>query len=212
MVEKRQKKGIILVSFEYPPRRLSNISDIIQKLARTLVSKEYNVWVVTFDDWRSGIERNNKITIIRIPYNIHNNISFFSNILNLKPAYQSAIAGILNTQEIQLIHFFDWQTLPLLIPWGEKLEPKKIVSISSIQLTRDSTSSPYTNGIMKIEQMSLKSVDMVFANSDNLTAKLITDYKIAEEKTRVQSLTDRKIVLKICDQYTKVLEENITNT
>ncbi|HUT79664.1 MAG TPA: glycosyltransferase family 4 protein [Candidatus Bathyarchaeia archaeon] len=211
MTENQQKKGVILVSFEYPPRRLSNLSDIIQKLARTLITQGYNVWIVTFDDWRSGIEKNNKMTIVRIPYNVPNNISFFSNILNLKSAYQSAIASIINTHDINLIHFFEWQTLPLLIPWGEKLVQKIIVSISNIQLTRDSTFSPYNNGIMKIEQMSLKTADLIFANSDNLATKLIANYKISEEKMIVQSLTDRKIVSKISDYYTKILDDKITN-
>jgi len=211
VTENQQKKGVILVSFEYPPRRLSNLSDIIQKLARTLITQGYNVWIVTFDDWRSGIEKNNKMTIVRIPYNVPNNISFFSNILNLKSAYQSAIASIINTHDINLIHFFEWQTLPLLIPWGEKLVQKIIVSISNIQLTRDSTFSPYNNGIMKIEQMSLKTADLIFANSDNLATKLIANYKISEEKMIVQSLTDRKIVSKISDYYTKILDDKITN-
>lgn len=211
MAEHEQKKGIILVSFEYPPRRLSNTSDIIQKLARTLVSLNYNVWVVTFDDWRSSIEKNNKITIVRIPFNVPNNISFFSYVLNLKPAYQSAIANIIHTADIHLIHFFDWQTVPLLIPWGGKLVQKLLVSISSIQSTRDSTSSPYNNGIMKVEQLSLKSVDNVFANSDNLVTKLTTDYKIPEEKIILQSLTDRKIVSKICDHYNKILGDKTIN-
>lgn len=198
--------GLILVSFEFPPRRLTIISDVVYKIASLLNKNKIKVWIVTFDDWRSDIEILNKYIIVhRIPYNIHNNISFFSMVMNLKTAYQSTIASILHEEQIDLLHFFDWQTLPLLVPWGDKLNQKLIYSAATIQANRDTT-VPISEGIRKIENMSLKTLDLIIADNKSLANQICNNYSIEENKLIACSLKQKKYANVVLELYQKFVE------
>ncbi len=207
MSKSKKPKGVILVSFEYPPRRLTKTSDVVFKLAQHLTKQKVKTHVITFDDWRSGTEVEKKIIVTRIPNHIPNNISPFSTIMNLKPAYQSAITSVLQKEQIDVIHFFNWQTLPLLIPWGSSLDAAKMYTASSVQLTRDASSSPHNDGIKKVEQKSLKELDFILADSIAVMKFLHNDYEIDEKKVLLQPLIDINYSKNIYLIYQKMVEK-----
>ena len=200
--------GIILVSFEYPPRRLSKISDSVKKLSLFLSKKKIKTWVVTFDDWRSDVEKvSNYLTINRIPYNVPNNISELAMIMNLKVSYQAAIGSIIHSEKIDLIHFFDWMTLPVIISWKDELQQKLVYSTNSTQITRDKTTSPYNSGIQKIEQMGLESVHLITVNSKNLDQIITTDYKINEKTVHQLNIGNKKSFEELLEKYEEKIQQ-----
>lgn len=206
MVTNKAIKGVVLVSFEFPPRRLSIISDLVFKIANLLSKNNIKVWVVTYDDWCSNTKVFKKnIVLYRIPYNVHNNLSFFSLVMNLKPSYQSIIASILHEEQIDIVHFFDWQTLPLLVPWGNKFTEKLVYTTASIQATRDTTS--LTNeGIKKVEQMSLKAFDLIIADTKGLANQMSENYSLDKNKIITYPLKQKKYANEILELYLKLLE------
>ncbi|MDY6968327.1 MAG: glycosyltransferase, partial [Spirochaetota bacterium] len=129
-------------------------------------------------------------TVIRIPNHIPNNISIFSTVMNLKVAYQSAIAAIINQERIDLIHFFEWQTIPLLIPWGDILKVQKVYSTTSIQRTRNLSKSPLASGIEKLEELSLNKSDLILASSEKLSKLINENYDVKAENLEVLSFED----------------------
>ncbi|MCG3253821.1 MAG: hypothetical protein KAX09_08225, partial [Candidatus Heimdallarchaeota archaeon] len=145
--------------------------------------------------------------VTRIPNHIPNNISPFSTIMNLKPAYQSAITSVLQKEQIDVIHFFNWQTLPLLIPWGSSLNTAKLYTASSVQLTRDASSSPHNDGIKKVEQKSLKELDFILADSIDVMKILHSDYEIDEKKVLLQPLIDINYSKNVYSIYQKMVEK-----
>ncbi|MHA1156640.1 MAG: glycosyltransferase family 4 protein [Candidatus Heimdallarchaeota archaeon] len=202
MSKNPQLNGIILVSFEYPPRRLSKISDSVKKLSLFLSKKKIKTWVVTFDDWRSDVEKiSDYLTINRIPYNVPNNISELAMIMNLKVSYQAAIASIIHSENIDLIHFFDWMTLPVIISWKDELQQKLVYSTNSTQITRDKTTSPYNSGIQKIEQMGLEAVHLITVNSKNLFQIITSDYKINEKIVHQLNIGNKKSLEELLEKY-----------
>jgi len=204
--KKPKLTGIILVSFEYPPRRLSKISDSVEKLAHFLSKRGIKTWVVTFDDWRSDVEQVSKdLTIHRIPYHIPNNISELAMIMNLKVSYQAAIASILHTEKIKLIHFFDWMTLPVLIPWAKELKQKLVYSANSVQLTRDSSTNPYNSGIQRIEEMGFEVADLITANSDKLSQIITSNYNIGKNKVYLSTLAKKKSFEELLERYEQLI-------
>ncbi|MFW9923093.1 MAG: hypothetical protein ACFFDW_07360 [Candidatus Thorarchaeota archaeon] len=202
MNEMTKIEGVILVSFEYPPRKLSKISDNIQKLALFLSNNNIRTWVITFDDWRSDTEQfSDNLQIIRIPFHIPNNISFLAQVMNLKPAYQSAISSILNSFKINIIHIFDWPCLLPIIPWKGKIDSKCIYTATSVQTTRDSSNTPYNNGIKTIEQMGFDIVDVITLEDDDLKNNISSNYKVNNGKLRKIPLKSRKYSEKIFEIY-----------
>ncbi len=194
--------GIILVSFEYPPRRLSKISASVEKLARFLSKNKIKTWVVTFDDWRSDIEKISDYLIVnRIPYSVPNNISELAMIMNLKVAYQAAIASIIHSEKIDLIHFFDWMTLPVIISWKDEFQQKLVYSASSTQITRDKATSPYNSGIQKIEQMGLEAVNLITVNSKKLAQIITSDYQIDEKNVHQLNIGNKKSFEELLEKY-----------
>ncbi len=207
MSKNYKPKSVILVSFEYPPRRLSKTSDVVFNIAQYLTKQKVKTHVITFDDWRSSIEVESKIVVNRIPNFIPNNISSFSLTMNLKTAYQSAIASVLNKEQVDIIHFFEWQTLPLLIPWDTSLNAVKIYTASSVQVTRDTTTSPHNDGIKKMEQISMQAFDLILADSVKVLKALHSDYKIDEKKVLLQPLIDINYSKNVYSLYQKLIEK-----
>ncbi|RLI64131.1 hypothetical protein DRO91_02465 [Candidatus Heimdallarchaeota archaeon] len=205
MTSEKSLSGVILVSFEYPPRRLSPISDVVFQLATFCLKKETNVWVVTFDDWRSDITNENGIVVNRIPNHIPNNISDLTIILNLKCAYQAAIAAIMHEHQVDIIHLFEWQTLPLLVPWDGNIQPKVVYTTTSIQISRENAHFPYHQGLKKIEEKALKNVDLILVDTDQLMLNAIEEYNLDPAKVITQKIRQRKIAPKIFQQYLTLL-------
>ncbi|MHA1124098.1 MAG: glycosyltransferase family 4 protein [Candidatus Heimdallarchaeota archaeon] len=203
---KEKLSGVILLSFEFPPRRLSKTSDQIANIAKYLAKQNVKTWVVTFDDWRSDIEKLAKnITVIRIPNNVPNNISFLATIMNLKPAYQSAIATILHERKIDVIHIFEWMCLPAIIPWKEKLNQKLVFSTTSLQKTRDASASPYNDGIKVIERKGVQLMDGIIAETKKISEILVNDYEVNADKVSIMKLKDKKHPEKVLELYKEII-------
>jgi len=47
---------VLILTWEYPPKRLGNVSDHVSTLAHELVRRKHEVEVVVLDDWRQGFE------------------------------------------------------------------------------------------------------------------------------------------------------------
>ncbi|MCF2142934.1 MAG: glycosyltransferase family 4 protein [Candidatus Heimdallarchaeota archaeon] len=201
MTSEKFLTGVILVSFEYPPRRLSPISDVVFQVANFCLKKGVDVWVVTFDDWRSEITNENGIVVNRIPNHVPNNISDLTTILNLKCAYQAAIAAIMHEHQVDILHLFEWQTLPLLVPWGGNIQPKIIYTTTSIQMSRENARSPYNQGLKKIEEQALTNTDLILVDTDQLMLNAIKAYNLEPKKVVTQKIRQRKIASKIFQQY-----------
>lgn len=206
MSKEKKLSGVILLAFEFPPRRLSKTSDQIANLAKYLAKQKVRTWVITFDDWRSDIENLSKyISVIRIPNHVPNNITFLSCLMNLKPAYQSAIANIIHERHIDLIHIFEWTCLPPIIPWKEKLDQKLIYSTTSVQKTRDPSTSPYNDGIKVIERKGVQIMDQIIANSKEISEILVSDYKFDSTKITHIKINDKKYSEKTYELYMKMI-------
>jgi len=206
MIKEKKLSGVILVSFEFPPRRLSKTSDQVAQLANFLAKQNVKTWVITFDDWRSDIENLRKnVSVVRIPNNIPNNITFLSSLMNLKPAYQSAIANIINERQIDLIHIFEWTCLPAIIPWKEKLKQKLVYSTTSVQKTRDPSTSPYNDGIKVIERKGAQIMDQIIADSKKISEILVSDYKVDSTKISLVKINDKKYSEKTFELYNKMI-------
>jgi hypothetical protein len=127
--------------------------------------------------------------------------------MNLKSAYQSAITSVLQKEKIDVIHFFNWQTLPLLIPWGSSLDAAKLYSASSVQLTRDAISSSHNDGLKKVEQKSLEAIDLILSDSVDIMKFLHSDYEIDDKKVLLQPLIDRNYSKNVYSIYQKMIEK-----
>jgi hypothetical protein len=206
MIKEKKLSGVILVSFEFPPRRLSKTSDQVAQLANYLAKQNVKTWVITFDDWRSDIENLRKnVSVVRIPNNVPNNITFLSSLMNLKPAYQSAIANIINERQIDLIHIFEWTCLPAIIPWKEKLKQKLVYSTTSVQKTRDPSTSPYNDGIKVIERKGAQIMDQIIADSKKISEILVSDYEVDSTKISLVKINDKKYSEKTFELYNKMI-------
>jgi hypothetical protein len=206
LVKDQKIKGVALLSFEYPPRRLTKTSDVVFNLAKYLSGNGIKVWVLTFDDWRSGIEIVKKNWLVnRIPFNIADNISTYSMILNLKTSYQSALATILNEEKIEIIHLFEWQTLPLVVSWGGNLKQKLVYTTNSIQLSRGKD-SPTFDGMKKLESLSLQLFDRIITHSNEVTKQLIEQYEMKKEKINIHSPASKKYNTQILDVYNELMD------
>ena len=201
--------GVILVSFEYPPRKLTKVSEVVEQLSVFLSRKKIKTTVVTFDDWRSSdIETKNRyLTIHRIPFLIPNNTSFLAMVMNLKPAFQSAIAAIYHSEKIDIIHLFEWTSIIPVIPWDNFLRIKKIYSTSSVQETRDKTRNPYNDAIFTLENMGLNIMDFILTDSKELIP-IIEKNTSQKKNIEILSFSNRKYSEKTLEIYQQLKKQN----
>ncbi|MEA2071882.1 MAG: hypothetical protein U9O98_11415 [Asgard group archaeon] len=209
MTPKKKPSGVILVSYEIPPRRLTAFSNKIAALANLLFVQNIPTFLVTFDDWRSDIEHiNDYFTIYRIPNSIPTNISEFARIMNLKPSYQSVIGSIYHTQQIDLIHFFNWQTFPTLISWSQGLTCVKILSSLILQAEVRAESTPYNDGLKKLEEMAFTETDFILSPKKELSNKILSYYSNCKAKIITQKIDDEEYSKKLLKTYERLLKDS----
>jgi hypothetical protein len=205
--EKDNLDGVILVSFEYPPRSLSFISSHVALLADYLVKNDIPCWVITFDDWRCDKELSKAGAIVhRIPRFVSSNISEFAMIMNLKASYQMAIAEKVNEYPVDIIHCFNWFCLPPIIPWKHKMNQKTVYSLSHLIADSKSGSSPYQQGIQKIEELGIQSVDLIITPKQ-LQKSVVNQYPVVENKVKEVDYSKRALLSEIVNDYKQLVRK-----
>lgn len=106
---------VLILTWEYPPKRLGNVSDHVSTLAHELVKRKNEVEVIVLDDLRPGFEDVYGVHIHRVanPVKTHPMASVLTYAMTASVQMEAEASNIVyfykqHQKSIDLIHAHEW--------------------------------------------------------------------------------------------------------
>ena len=183
------RKKLLFLTWEYPPRRISPISSYCQDLV-TKLSKDMDVIVVTFDDWRAhksgfSVEKDGLYVLsVKNPVE-HTPSPLLWSMTLASEMERVASDAIHQLKKIDLIHANDWITLPSAIALKRAFKVPLVVTLHSIEAGRVDGSDPYIEAIKKIEWQGAFDAEALIVNNLWMKYSVIKHYSVPDTKIYV---------------------------
>ncbi|MEM2971278.1 MAG: glycosyltransferase [Candidatus Bathyarchaeia archaeon] len=176
--------NVLILTWEYPPKRLGNVSDHVATLAHELVKRGHNVEIVVVDDWRPGFEDICGVHVHRIanPVKTHPMASVLTYVITASTQMEAEASNIIyfyrqHQKRINLIHVHEWLTVPPAISLKHAFNIPFIVTFHSIEGHRcHNNFGPTSIAIKEIEDMGIWESARVIANTEWLKNEILRYY------------------------------------
>jgi glycosyltransferase involved in cell wall biosynthesis len=175
---------VLLLTWEYPPKRLGNVSDHVSTLAHELVKRRHEVEVVVLDDWRQGFEDVYGAHVHRVanPIKTHPMASVLSYAITASLPMEVEGANIIyfykqQKKNIDVIHAHDWFTAYSAINLKRTFHLPFVLTYHSIEGHRcNDHFSPLSKAIRETEDMGIWESDQVITNTEWLKNEVLRYY------------------------------------
>jgi glycosyltransferase involved in cell wall biosynthesis len=175
---------ILLLSWEYPPKRLGNIADHVSTLAHELLNRGNEVELVVLDDLKQGFEDVSGVHVHRVANSIktHPMASILSYTITASLQMETESSNIIYHykqlgKSIDTIHAHEWLTTYAAIVLKHAFHIPFVMTFHSIEGHRchDHFSTP-SLAIKEIEDMGIWESDTVITNTDWLKKEILRYY------------------------------------
>jgi glycosyltransferase involved in cell wall biosynthesis len=169
---------------EYPPKRLGNISDHVSTLAHELVKRKHEVEVVVLDDWRRGFEDVQGVHVHRVtnPVRTHPMASVLTFAVTASLPLESESANIVYfyrslQKNIDIVHCHEWLTVYPAINLKHAFGIPFALTFHSVEGHRSHDSfGPLSIAIKEVEDMGIWESDQVITNTEWLRNEVLRYY------------------------------------
>jgi len=195
-------KKILVLTPEYPPRMLGDVSINAHSVSRRLARDGILTSVVTFDDWRPGETVEEGIRVSRIASPIRTFYSILTWTPLITPEFVRASSKIIRGEGIDLVLSFEWTTGISAMTIRTIHDLPLVCTYHSVECQRNPfRDSPISQGISYLEREVANAAELVAATNED-TAKLLRDeYGISAAKIAVTRLDeDISSLISICRQ------------
>lgn len=176
--------NVLILTWEYPPKRLGNISDHVATLAHELVKRGHDVELVMVDDWRPGFEDICGVHVHRVtnPVKTHPMASVLTYAMTASTQMEVEASNIIyfyrqNQKRIHIIHAHEWLTVPSAISLKHAFNIPFVVTFHSIEGHRcHNNFGPTSIAIREIEDMGIWESARVIANTEWLKNEILRYY------------------------------------
>lgn len=197
-------RHVLQLSWEYPPRIIGKIAPHVKKLSELLAEQNVAVDVVTFDDWRVGIEREDKITLHRCGNPITPCTNILTWVLTMHVEMERMASDMIHDKgkKPDIIHAHDWIALPAAISLHHEFEIPLVLSIHSLEKHRAKGSyNTYVAAIEKIEWQGCFEASQIIVETEWMRDDIIKHYNVPEYKMHVVSPEADDYIDKIIEIY-----------
>jgi hypothetical protein len=179
----------IVLSWEYPPRVVGQLSGYVKALTTELTTKKVDVSVVTYDDRVTGetVEPSG-VKTIRVSNPVKTHIGVLTWVLTLNQEVERAAANLYynSDKKIDLIDVFDWHFIPAAVTLKNGLGIPFVYSVESLEDHRSPTAnSSYNMAIKSIEWLGFYEASVANVKSEWMKEEIIRIYKVPPEKIAV---------------------------
>lgn len=202
---------VIILSWEYPPRVVGQLSGYVNTLATELSKQKIYVHVVTYDDFSKGqTQEPSGVKTFRVSNPVRNHIGVLTWVLTLNQEVERAAANIFYDadKQIDLVDVFDWHFIPAAVTLKNALGIPFVYSVESLEDHRSPTAnSSYNMAIKSIEWLGFYEAAKANVKSKWMKEEVMRVYKVPEEKIAVipaGSTTWIEDMLKLYDSVAEV--------
>jgi len=175
---------VLFLTWEYPPKRLGNVSDHVSTLAHELVRRGHEVEVVVLDDWRPGFEDEYGVHVHRVadPVRTHPMASALTSAMTGSVQIEAEAANIVyfyrgHQKSIDVTHAHEWLTVPAAISLRHAFGIPFVLTFHSIEGHRcHDRFGPISMAIREIEDAGLWESSRVIANTEWLKNEILRYY------------------------------------
>jgi glycosyltransferase involved in cell wall biosynthesis len=179
----------IILSWEYPPRVVGQLSGYVKNLSTKLAANKIEVNVVTYDDSAtSQTNESSGVTTCRVTNPVRTHIGVLTWVLTLNQEVERAAANLYYEydKKIDLIDVFDWHFIPAAVSLKNALGIPFIFSVESLEDHRSPNSnSSYNMAIKSIEWLGFYEAKRASVKSEWMKDEIIRIYKVPKEKIAV---------------------------
>jgi glycosyltransferase involved in cell wall biosynthesis len=204
---------VIVLTWEFPPRIVGQLSLYVNRLAVELVKKSIGVYVVTYNDsWTGYHEGADGVKAYRIsdPFRPYTNILTW--ILSLNQEVERVASDIYYSlgREVDLIDVHDWHFVPAAVSLKRAFRIPFVFSVDSIEDHRSRGSrAPLSLSIRSMESMGAEEANRIIVKSDWMKNELTQAYTAPPEKIEVVSSSSPQWADEIITAYKK--ESKVTS-
>lgn len=175
---------ILLLSWEYPPKRLGNIADHVSTLAHELVRRGHGVELVVLDDVKQGFEDVSGVHVHRVanPIKTHPMASILSYAVTASLQMEAESSDIIyfykqQKKSIDLVHAHEWLATYPAIVLKHAFHIPFLMTLHSIEGHRcHDHFNAASLAIKEIEDMGLWESNSVITNTDWLRKEILRYY------------------------------------
>ena len=204
----KKPKNVVLITPDYLPRTISDISLQSKQLAESLVHKGINTHVVTFDPWKVGFS--DELAGVNVHY-IGNTIKSYSPLtwaITTGMEIGKAVADIYHKEgQIDLIHAHEWSMFPAGLNLQAAMRKPLFVNYYSLQEQRTpGINNNFTEAVKQIEWRGSKLSDRIIVNEEWMKNELLKFYSPPEKKVNVVDPTNINWTKDIARDYSWVMK------
>jgi glycosyltransferase involved in cell wall biosynthesis len=176
--------NILILTWEYPPKRLGNVSDHVATLAHELLKGKHDVEVIVMDDWHLGFEDVYGVHVHRVsnPVKTHPMASVLTYAMTAATQMEAEASNVIyfyrqNKKSIDIIHSHEWLTVLPAISLKHAFNIPFVVTFHSIEGHRcHDNFGPTSMAIREIEDMGIWESKRVIANTERLKNEILRYY------------------------------------
>ena len=180
---------VLIFSWEYPPRKIGQLAEYINKLSIDLVKNKIKTYVITYHDVLTGeTEEASGVKTIRVTNPVRNHISFLTWILTLNQEVERAAANIVYQQksQISLINLYDWHFVPAAVTLKRAFKIPIVYSVESLEDHRSQkANTPYNMAIKSIEWLGFYEANKIIVKSKSIKKDIINIFNVPREKIKI---------------------------
>jgi len=180
---------VLIFSWEYPPRKIGQLAEYINKLSIDLVKNKIKTYVITYHDVLTGeTEEASGVKTVRVTNPVRNHISFLTWILTLNQEVERAAANIVYQQksQISLINLYDWHFVPAAVTLKRAFKIPIVYSVESLEDHRSQkANAPYNMAIKSIEWLGFYEANKIIVKSKSIKKDIINIFNVPREKIKI---------------------------
>jgi glycogen(starch) synthase len=175
---------VLILTWEYPPKRLGNVSDHVSTLAHELVKRKHDVELVVLDDLRQGFQDVYGVHVHRIgnPVRTHPMASTLTSAVTASLQMEAESSNIVyfyrqHQKSIDVVHAHEWLTVYPAVSLKHAFNIPFVLTLHSIEghRCRDSF-SPLSIAIKEVEDMGMWESNRVITNTEWLKGEILRYY------------------------------------
>jgi len=200
---------VLILTWEFPPKIVGELALYVSRVAAQLVRKDIDVYVVTHDDSRPGLDqRRDGSKVFRVASPVKTHISVLTWDLTLAAEFERASSDIIysSARTVSLIDAHEWLCVIPATALKKAFDIPFVYSVHSIEDQRShGATSPFNLAIMNIERLGCAEAERVLVKSAEIRDKLKIRYGVSPNKIDVvQPSSDTWV-----DDIVKVYEKAI---
>jgi 1,4-alpha-glucan branching enzyme len=182
---------VLILTWEYPPRKIGETSDYVRELATSLVKRGVDIHIITFHDTLIGsLKEADGVNVHRVGSPIRSHVNVVTKALALSSQFVRIMGDIYYSVEkkVDLVDVHGWMCIPAAVTFKKGIGIPFILSIHNLEEYRIKEAiSPLSLAIKSIERLGVAEARRILVRSSWMKKEISQLYDVPRGKIKVVS-------------------------